>query len=423
MQQSKSVFSPTWIKRFFQGTLTASCIGLICAPLVYAPRFGTQAALAQANKQSGGLTQAEVYSLRNIVQLMLQNQPPRTASLQDTLAPRDAMQTGGRSLAELIFNEGSLARIGSNSVFRFVPGLRRYQLPDGSLHSETVFQLQRGVALLVSPPEGTRAETAGGQVEFTAHDGLIMGSVGAAYPSENRTTTIALQPVNKAVSSATNKTPVAQAQTPLTTEQQSFTSAAIVISEPEALQMQVITLTDGVRVLDPQGETVSTLDGGQTVTVDNGQLGPVKSFDLREFYKTSAIAAGLGPDQAYLLAQQPDAVQDVLRTLRAETQAAIARQDQWKIQGGQLCSLEPSIGEAAQGGTRITTLNESCPSTTAPTTTAPTTTPPTIPNPAPEPPANNPPANNPPANNPPANNPPANDPDDLPFSGFDPNQQ
>ncbi|MEL6816874.1 MAG: hypothetical protein AAFP03_19020, partial [Cyanobacteria bacterium J06598_3] len=287
-------------------------------------------------------------------------------------------------------------------------GLRRYQLPDGSLHSETVFQLQRGVALLVSPPEGTRAETAGGQVEFTAHDGLIIGSVGAASPSENRTPTIALQPANKAASSATNKTLTAQAQTPLTAEQQSFTSAAIVISEPEALQMQVITLTDGVRVFDPQGETVSTLNGGQTLTVDNGQLGPVKSFDLRKFYKTSAIAAGLGPDQEYLLDQQPEAVQNVLRTLRAETQAAIAQQDQWKAQNGQLCTLEPSIGETAQGGTRITTLNESCPSTTAPTTTAPTT-----PDPVPDP----------PANNPPANEPPANEPDDLPFSGFDPNQQ
>ncbi|MEL6816606.1 MAG: hypothetical protein AAFP03_17630, partial [Cyanobacteria bacterium J06598_3] len=376
MQQSKSVFSPAWIKRFLQGTLTASCIGLIFAPI----------ALAQANKQSGSLTQAEVYSLRNIVQLMLQNQPPRSASLQDTLAPRDAMQTGSRSLAELIFNEGSLARLGSNSVFRFVPGLRRYQLPDGSLHSETVFQLQRGVALLVSPPEGTRAETAGGQVEFTARDGLIIGRVGAASPSENRTTTTALQPTNKTLTAQLTAPFTVPFTAPLTAEQQAFTSAAIVISEPESLQMQVITLTDGVRVFDPQGETVSTLDGGQTITVNNGQLGQVKSFDLREFYATSTLAAGLGPNQEYLLDQQPEAVQEVLRTVRAETQKSIARQDQWEAQGNQLCSLESDSS--------ITTLNGSCPSTTAENTTTatpPTPTPPTPTTPPPTPPPTKPP--------------------------------
>ena len=79
---------PRWLKGF----VISSCLSLLCAPMAIA--------------QSGELTRAEVYRLQNIVELLLRNQSPRQARVQDTLAPRDAVQPGSRSLAELIFNEG-----------------------------------------------------------------------------------------------------------------------------------------------------------------------------------------------------------------------------------------------------------------------------------------------------------------------------
>lgn len=272
--------------RWGQNLLLGSALGLLWMPVAFA--------------QSAELTRAEVYRLQNVVNLMLRHQPPRQAREQDIIAPRDALQTGRRSRAELIFNEGSLARIGSNTTFRFVPGLRRYQLPDGSQRVETIFQLRHGVALIVSPPGGfgggleTTIETPNGQVELLA------------------------MPL------------------PPPPESLEFASAAIVIVDPDNNLMQVLALTHNIKVSDPSGANSVLLMGGQTVTVTNGELGDVQNFSLPQFYRTSGLAAGLGPGQDDLLGQEPAAVRETLQAARIETLAAIALQDQWLLG---LCTL------------------------------------------------------------------------------------
>uniref|UniRef100_A0ACD5H0D2 Uncharacterized protein n=1 Tax=Desertifilum tharense IPPAS B-1220 TaxID=1781255 RepID=A0ACD5H0D2_9CYAN len=90
--------------------------------------WGLLQAIAASAQPADVLTRAEVYRLRNRVQLIPSNQTPRPARISDILVPRDAIRTASSSRVELLFNEGSLARIGSSAVFRFVPGLRRYQL-------------------------------------------------------------------------------------------------------------------------------------------------------------------------------------------------------------------------------------------------------------------------------------------------------
>ena len=97
---------------------------------------------APVEAQSDVLTRAQVSKLRNQVQVLLRNQSPRSARLNDVLVPLDALTTKGRSLAELLFNQGSYTSIGSNSIFRFKPGMRRYQLPGGGLRSETILELK-----------------------------------------------------------------------------------------------------------------------------------------------------------------------------------------------------------------------------------------------------------------------------------------
>ena len=302
LQQRRGV--SIWLGSLFLG----SCLSLL----------GMTAAIAQ----TAGLSRAEVYRFQNAVELLLRNQAPRQARLRDVLAPRDAVRTGGRSRAELLFNEGSLARIGANTTFRFVPGMRRYQLSDGSQQTETIFQLRSGVAMVVSPPGGfgggldTRIETPGGQVELLA----------AALPPEGIPAI----------------------------EQLEFTSAAMVIYDPESNQMQVLALTNDVRVLDGTGENAVLLQGGQTVTVTDGQLGSVQDFDLRQFYRTSTLAAGLGPGQEGLLLSEPVQVQETLRAVRTETLIAIARQEE-RLQG--LCTIS---GRGADS-----TLAENCITTSA----------------------------------------------------------
>ena len=85
------------------------------------------------------LTRAVIESLRNQVRLMRQNQSARPARPSDTMTPGDALATASASTAQLRFNDGSLARLGQQVVFKFVPGSRS-------------FRLSNGTALLLIPP-------------------------------------------------------------------------------------------------------------------------------------------------------------------------------------------------------------------------------------------------------------------------------
>ncbi|PIG90448.1 FecR family protein, partial [Gloeocapsopsis sp. IPPAS B-1203] len=79
------------------------------------------------------LTRAVVQNIRNLVRLLPQNRTPRPARLSDAIQPGDALSTGRSSLAELRFNDGSLARVGEQAVFRFIAKTRRFRLSNGTV--------------------------------------------------------------------------------------------------------------------------------------------------------------------------------------------------------------------------------------------------------------------------------------------------
>ncbi len=85
---------------------------------------------AQANTP---LTRAVVSSLLNQVRLLPKSKPARKAQLTDVLKPGDGIVTSRRSLAELRFNDGSLARMGEQAVFRFIPKTRSFRLSNGTV--------------------------------------------------------------------------------------------------------------------------------------------------------------------------------------------------------------------------------------------------------------------------------------------------
>ncbi|XHX81047.1 MAG: FecR domain-containing protein [Stenomitos frigidus ULC029] len=104
--------------------------------------------LASAAAAEVPLKRAVVASLRNTVQLLLKRQAPRPAKVRDALVPGDAIATARAALAELRFNDGSLARVGGQALFRFLPNTRTLQLSNGTL------------LLLVPPGRGqTRIQT------------------------------------------------------------------------------------------------------------------------------------------------------------------------------------------------------------------------------------------------------------------------
>ncbi|MEH2206715.1 MAG: FecR family protein, partial [Nostoc sp.] len=95
------------------------------------------------------LTRAEIQNLRNIVQLIPKDKlKKRPARKLDAMTPGDGLSTGRSSLADLRFNDGSLARVGEQALFQFLPKTRDFKLTNGT------------VLLLIPPGKGqTRIQT------------------------------------------------------------------------------------------------------------------------------------------------------------------------------------------------------------------------------------------------------------------------
>ncbi len=254
-----------------------------------------------ASAQQAMLTRGEVYKLINNVQLLLNNRSPRAARVSDVMVPQDALRTASRSKAELLFNEGSLARIGSNAVFRFIPGLRG-------------FQLRNGTALIMSPPTtaSTRIETLEGQA---------VAEIPASSPPGSAATNVLSLAMVIQVDGVTQKT-----------DFYNLTSTPI-------------------KILDSKGNFLF-INGGQTVSVLKGTLGEVKTFDLRTFYKTSGLALGLGPGQEPIVLQEAPPVQQTLKAVRTATLATLDLQTK-AIEG--LCTLNARGGDSTLATNCITT--------------------------------------------------------------------
>ncbi|MBH8574107.1 FecR domain-containing protein [Nostocaceae cyanobacterium CENA369] len=95
------------------------------------------------------LTRAEIQNLRNLVQLIPKNSKKRRPARKlDPMIPGDGLSTGRSSLADLRFNDGSLARLGEQAIFKFLPKTRYFTLSNGT------------ILLLIPPGRGqTRIQT------------------------------------------------------------------------------------------------------------------------------------------------------------------------------------------------------------------------------------------------------------------------
>ncbi|ABA21554.1 hypothetical protein Ava_1932 [Trichormus variabilis ATCC 29413] len=262
------------------------------------------------------LTRAEVYKLTKIVELLLHNQTQRPARPKDVVVPKDAVKTGVSSEAQLFFNDQSLIRVDQSSIFRFEPGLRRFKLRNLIALNEMIFKLESGTALILSPPGsvGTAIETPESQITIFAANPAITSS------GQN---TIAK--LNHSVITNSKNTKLTQNNDLYAPAQKA--SAVMVIHNQESKKTQVFALTDGdIKITDQRGRKIVSLLGGQTVAVTNGVVGNPQEFDLPAFYKSIALASGLGAGQENLVAQETTPVQETINAVRIETLAALRRQ-------------------------------------------------------------------------------------------------
>jgi hypothetical protein len=324
--------------------------------------------LAQSNQE---LTRAEVYKLQKLVNLLLANQPARQAQLKDAIRPLDGVQTKARSRVDLLFNEGSVLQVGANSGFRFKPGLRKMQLKNGQTVAETLFELQDGTVVAITPPG-----SAGTTVEIPG-SGKVESLVAVLPPPPNAPTN---EPINAKVRSGV------------------FTVTHDKINNITS----VANLGIGeVKVFNENGTQFKILQGGETVNIKNGVLGDVKTFDLGRFYTTTKLGAGLGPGQERLLINESPQVQETFRAVRKDTIAAWKVQQKW-IEG--LCTLN-GRGVASTLSSNCINTNSDDPLRTfedrrgvgiPPRRQPPTPQPPTTQPPTPQPPTTQPPTTQPP---------------------------
>ncbi len=266
--------------------------------------------------QDQPLNRAELYKLIKTVELLLQNKTPRKAELNDVMVPRDAVRTGVSSEAQLFFNDKSLIRVDQRSIFRFEPGVRRFQLPNRIALNEMIFKLENGTALILSPPGsvGTEVETPGSKVSI-----LAINPVNSPNSTTSLSATSLFSPAIKP-------------------------SAVMIIHDAENHHTQVFALTDGdIKISDQQDQKTVNLKGGQTVAVRNGLVGKVQEFDLQGFYKSTNLSRGLAPGQENLVAQEAPKVQETINFIRTQTLAALRNQTK-RIQGFTSSFLSDALG-------------------------------------------------------------------------------
>jgi hypothetical protein len=214
------------------------------------------------------LRRAEIYKLRNQVELSRQNQPIWNPAQQgEAIIPQDAVRTGANSRAELLFNEGTLVRTGAGTIFRFPPGKRNFELDSGA--ALIMIRPGQGQSNILTPQARIQSQ---GTALFLQHD-----------PNRNASL------------------------------------IGVLTNSPAGL----------VRVSNTNGEVTIQLQAGQFVSIINGVVGLVEYFILPMFYESVELAVGLGTGQEQLIAQESPEVQATLNAVRAEALGSLNSQLSW----------------------------------------------------------------------------------------------
>ncbi|MGJ3244665.1 MAG: hypothetical protein ACFE0I_01130 [Elainellaceae cyanobacterium] len=199
------------------------------------------------------MTQAAIRNLRNDVQLLPFEKTVRPAKIDDIVRPLDAVQTGKSSMAELLFNQGTLLRIGSSSLFRFAPRKQPINMDASGIRASIDLHMQDGIALITVPPTPTPdAET----VQIDMPGSQIQVLPAAIAPDSSKP------------------------------EDQS--EKVLAMHDAGLKADYVIALSDGeITVTDADGKNAVAVPVGHLVTVVNGSVQPPQPVDPVKFVQTS----------------------------------------------------------------------------------------------------------------------------------------
>ncbi|MEO0984444.1 MAG: FecR domain-containing protein [Cyanobacteria bacterium J06639_14] len=282
------------------------------------------------------LIRADVESIENNVEVILQGQTARQASLSDWLGLGDALRTSSASRAELRFNDGSLARIGERATFRFAPDTRNFRLSNGT------------VLLLIPPGNGPSRIQTPSAITGVQGTALVVRHIpfdGATDPSliDNWNTELpSTWPYGCDPNAQLMETGNSENSAPSSlTECVSLTGF-----DNEAIQEYPGRTIVMVLTNNPVGPVEVTTSEGMTETLTAGHMAVIEGdaiqvleFDLALFYETSPLVEGLHLDN-------PDFEGSGLPTdpVRQETLDGLAAQSDFD--GGYLLNPEVLSSQA-----------------------------------------------------------------------------
>ena len=218
------------------------------------------------------IKQAEIYKIRNQVEIGYGESDWSEANLGDTILPQNLVRTGANSRADILFDEGTLVRTGAGTIFRFPPGKRS-------------FELNSGAALIMIRPEQ-------GQSIINTPEAKIVSQGTALFVQHD--------------------------------PQSNSSLIGVLTNSPAGL----------VEVSDADGKVTLQLQAGQFVSIVRGIVGLVEHFVLPMFYETVELSTGLGssPETEALIAEESTEVQATIKAVRAEAIAPLENQLAW-LQG------------------------------------------------------------------------------------------
>lgn len=214
------------------------------------------------------LESAEIYKVRNQVELNRQNQPAwNPAKLGDNIVPQDAIRTGANSRADLLFNEGTLVRTGAGTIFRFPPGTRNFELTSGA------------ALIMIRPGQG--------QSNFRTPEAKVVSQGTALFIQHDPNSNASL--------------------------------VGVLTNSPKG----------PVQVTNNNGDVSIELNAGQFVSIINGAVGVIEQFILPMFYETVELASGLGVGQENLISAESLEVQTTINAVKAEALEPLTNQLAW----------------------------------------------------------------------------------------------
>jgi hypothetical protein len=212
-------------------------------PVILAISLGLELAVClPAGMNAGELKEAQVTQVIQDVRLLPPNASPRPASVNDRIQEDTAVRTGVESRTELTFQDMTITRLGSQTIFSFKGGTRTINLKSGSV--------------LLSVPKNS----GGGQIKTAAVTASVTG------------TKIVMQ------------------------YHPDHYEFRVLEGDARLCQNETKNVILPRRENEPCPECV-TVRAGQMVSGKPGEcLSQPVSFDVAEFIKNSELFAGFGPE-------------------------------------------------------------------------------------------------------------------------------